>query len=42
MPLRLRTHAQRGGEQQREDHDEANLQRALTRHEVQDGRRAHE
>ena len=42
MPLRLRAHAQRGREQQREDHDEANLQRALARHEVQDGRRAHE
>ena len=38
MPLRLSTHAQRPRKQHRKDHDEANLQRAPARHEVQDGR----
>ena len=42
MPPRLRAHTQRGGEKQREDHDEAYFQSALSGDEVQNRGRSHQ
>ena len=42
MPLSLGAHTQRDGEQERKDHDETDLQRALPRNEVQYGRRSYQ
>ena len=41
MPLRLRAHTERRSEEQREDHDEAYLQRTLSGDKIQDGRGSH-
>lgn len=42
MPLRLGAHTERQGKQQREDHDEANLQRTLSGDEIQNRGGAHQ
>lgn len=41
MPLRFSANAQRRSEKQRENHNETDLQRALSRDEVQDRGRPH-
>ena len=41
MPLRLGTHAERDGEQHGKNHNQTNLQRALTRDKIQDRGRPH-
>ena len=41
MPLRLRAYTERRSEEQREDHDEAYLERTLSGDKIQDGRGSH-